>query len=87
MLIFEPLVAVSVLSIGRSVRQNEADNEERGIIDTVDPVSTRNDVIESIIKKIKKIEVGRLEQVEDETTGEEWEWFSLPRWLTRCCCF
>ena len=36
-LIFEPLAAVSVLSIGRSVRQKEADTEERGIIDMLLP--------------------------------------------------
>ena len=61
MLIFEPLTAVSVLSIGRSVRQKEADTEERGIIDTAVPVSTRNDVLErrSMIKN--KFEVGLLE--------------------------
>ena len=60
-LIFEPLAAMSVLTIGRSVRQKEADTEERGIIDTAAPVSTRNDVLErqSMIKN--KIEVERLE--------------------------
>ena len=45
MRIFEPLAAVSVLSIGQSVRQKEADTEECGIIDTAAPVSTRNDVL------------------------------------------
>ena len=51
-----------MLSIESSVRQREADTEERVIIDTDAPVSTRNEVLEcrSPIKK-KKIEVGRLE--------------------------
>ena len=44
-LILEPLAAVSVLSTGRSVRQKEAETEERGIIDTAAPVSTRNVVL------------------------------------------
>ena len=64
--IFEPLAAVSVLSIGQSVRQRDSDTEKRGIIDTDAPVSTRNDVLErrSLIKKTikkNKFEVGRLE--------------------------
>ena len=58
MLIFEPLAAVRVLSIGRSVRQKEADTEECGIIDTAAPVSTRNDVVErqSMIKKNSRLD-------------------------------
>ena len=61
MLIFEPLAAVRVLSIGWSVLQKEADTEERGIIHTAAPVSTRKDILErqSMIKN--KFVVGRLE--------------------------
>ena len=76
---------MNVLSTGRSFWQREADTEERGIIDTDAPVSTRNDVLErrSLIKH--KFEVELLEEVENEATGDGWDWFSLARWLTRFC--
>ena len=44
-MIFAPLAAVGVLSIGRSILQREADTEGRGIIDTDAPESNRNDVL------------------------------------------
>ena len=56
--IFEPLAAVSVLFTGRSVWQRAADTEERRIIDTDAPVSTRNDVLErrSLIKTNSRLD-------------------------------